>query len=149
MINHADFITPLFLLVLIFLEFIMIAYFSYSALTTITQNSVIQLTGTDSSCVYDNLPTLTSADLCTGTANYFNTTPDGVIYQLGTNVSSYQQVCRSYCPGGVDKTGACITPNSNYTNCVSDLENTSGCKDSAKPLAEIGGVYYYASKIGC
>ena len=149
MAKTADFITPIFLLALIFIEIVLIAFFNWISLSNLKKNRDIQLTGTDTTCTYSSLPELKSNDLCTSSNDYFHTTLDGIIYKLSSTITPYQQICRSFCSGGVQKDGSCASQNSNYTGCISDLENTTGCKESSKPLAEKDGVKYYASGIGC
>ena len=155
---HSDYITPTFLLTLIFVQITFIIYFNYNALRTYGENQVIFLTGTDPQCQYDDIAEINIKNKCVSGKeyqdDYFVTTPENS-FVLGTVPKTNVAVCTPLCAaseGSISKTGDCSKSIAAYSNCLADLVPVPGCKEAAKPLAKLvisptSTRYYYAQTV--
>lgn len=158
MLINSDYITPTFLLVLIFVQILFIIFFNISALKNYGENQTIYLTGTDPQCQYQGVPALNPKNQCIVPNRlyyneYYVNTPYNM-YTLSKTSQTNTLICSPLCTaagGSILQTGACSKNITTYSDCLNDLAPVSGCREASKPLAQLtvsgNKIYYYAAAV--
>jgi hypothetical protein len=134
--------------VIIITLIVLIIYFNIISGKKYIEGLKINITDDKTQCKFSNLPGLNEKEKCKN-GDYYIKTINKNYYLLTSNAKYYLDVCKSLCGGSTLKNGQCSEDNNplGFNACIQDLQPAKNCKNSATPLAQKGGINYYASKV--
>ena len=136
----------IFYFIIIIILIILVLYFNIVA--GINHVKALEIDIIDNSlCKYQGLSPLNKNNIVRG--NYFYKSDNGNYYMLSKDIKYYLKICSQLCGNGITTNGECSTDGNpkSFNLCMEDLKPQSGCTNSAVPLVEDNGVYYYAKSV--